>query len=94
MRHTGSEEVLSITGRRPGPVASRPGACGRTLRGCLKAEHLLDNRRQALAAAVHGITIAVWVNTLPRLQRGEPWYEIGVDDPGWRRERYAEPVGR
>ncbi|MGW2515172.1 replication-relaxation family protein [Streptomyces scopuliridis] len=59
-----------------------------------KAEHLLDNRRQALTAAVRGITIAVWVNTLPRLQRGEPWYEIGVDDPDWRRARYPEPVGR
>ncbi|WTU53615.1 replication-relaxation family protein [Streptomyces sp. NBC_00057] len=59
-----------------------------------KAEHLLDNRRQALAADVHGITIAVWVNTLPRLQRGEPWYEIGVDDPDRRRARYPEPVGR
>ncbi|MGW0190673.1 hypothetical protein ACWDV7_33750 [Streptomyces sp. NPDC003362] len=23
----------------------------------------------------------MWVNTLPRLQRGEPWYEIGVDAP-------------
>ncbi|MGI5484809.1 replication-relaxation family protein [Streptomyces lavendofoliae] len=37
-----------------------------------KAEHLLDNRRQALTADVQGITIALWVNTLPRLQRGEP----------------------
>lgn len=35
---------------------------------------------------MHGITIAVWVNTLPRLQRGEPWCEIGVDDPDRRRE--------
>ncbi|WP_078958111.1 replication-relaxation family protein [Streptomyces glaucescens] len=59
-----------------------------------KEEHLLDNRLQALADDVHGITIAVWVNTLPRLQRGEPWYEIGVDDPSRRRERYPEPVGR
>lgn len=59
-----------------------------------KEEHLLDNRLQALAADVRGITIAVWVNTLPRLQRGEPWYEIGVDDPHRRRERYPEPVGR
>ncbi|WP_232837973.1 hypothetical protein [Streptomyces atratus] len=59
-----------------------------------KAEHLLDNRHQALAADVQGITVAVWVNTLPRLQRGEPWYEIGVDDPDRRRERYLEPVGR
>ncbi|WP_234323752.1 replication-relaxation family protein [Streptomyces sp. NRRL F-2580] len=59
-----------------------------------KAEHLLDNRRQALAAAVHGITIAVRVNTLPRLERGEPWYEIGVDGPDRRRARYPEAVGR
>ncbi|MCX5195781.1 hypothetical protein OOK31_18090 [Streptomyces sp. NBC_00249] len=59
-----------------------------------KAEHLLDNRRQALTDAVQGITIAVWVNTLPRLQRGEPWYEIGVDDPDRRRARYPEAVGR
>ncbi|MEU9181867.1 hypothetical protein AB0C90_34545 [Streptomyces sp. NPDC048550] len=53
-----------------------------------KAEHLLDNRLKALTATVRGITIAVWVNTLPRLQRGEPWYEVGVDDPNRRRERY------
>lgn len=59
-----------------------------------KAEHLLDNRLQALTADVKGIAIAVWVNTLPRLQRGEPWYEIGVDDPYRRRERYPEPAGR
>ncbi|MFG3142485.1 replication-relaxation family protein [Streptomyces sp. NPDC048211] len=59
-----------------------------------KAEHLLDNRLQALTADVRGIAIAVWANTLPRLQRGEPWYEIGVDDPYRRRERYPEPAGR
>ncbi|WP_323177968.1 replication-relaxation family protein [Streptomyces sp. NBC_00083] len=59
-----------------------------------KAEHLLDNRLQALAADVEGIAVAVWVNTLPRLQRGDPWYEIGVDDPYVRRERYPEPAGR
>ncbi|MGW0086784.1 hypothetical protein [Streptomyces sp. NPDC003393] len=41
-----------------------------------------------------GIAVAVWVNTLPRLQRGEPWYEIGVDDPDRRRRRYPEPPGR
>ncbi|MFF0110065.1 replication-relaxation family protein [Streptomyces hirsutus] len=57
-------------------------------------EHLLDNRRQALTADVRGITIAVWVNTLPRLKRGEPWYEIGVDEPDRRRQRYPEPAGR
>nr|WSZ11957.1 IS3 family transposase [Streptomyces canus] len=56
--------------------------------------HLLDNRRQALTADVKGIAIAVWANTLPRLQRGEPWYEIGVDAPNRRRERYPEPIGR
>ncbi|GAA1535980.1 hypothetical protein GCM10009730_51480 [Streptomyces albidochromogenes] len=59
-----------------------------------RAEHLLDNRLQALTADVQGITIAVWANTLPRLQRGEPWYEIGVDDPHRRRDRYSEAVGR
>ncbi|MFD9433117.1 replication-relaxation family protein [Streptomyces sp. NPDC060002] len=59
-----------------------------------KEEHLLDNRRQALTADVRGITVAVWLNTLPRLQRGEPWYEIGVDDPDRRRRRYPEPAGR
>ncbi|WP_245699533.1 replication-relaxation family protein [Streptomyces roseifaciens] len=59
-----------------------------------KEEHLLDNRLQALAADVKGIAVAVWVNTLPRLQRGEPWYEIGVDDPDRRPQRYPEPAGR
>ncbi|MEV7817581.1 replication-relaxation family protein [Streptomyces flaveolus] len=59
-----------------------------------KREHLLDNRLQTLASDVKGITIAVWANTLPRLQRGEPWYEIGVDDPYRRRRRYPEPPGR
>ncbi|WP_232839304.1 hypothetical protein [Streptomyces triticisoli] len=59
-----------------------------------KAEHLLDHCRQALTAAVQGIAIAVWVHTLPRLKRGEPWYEIGVDDPDRRRRRSPEPAGR
>ncbi|MGP3635336.1 replication-relaxation family protein [Streptomyces sp. 24-1644] len=59
-----------------------------------KEEHLLDNRRQALTADVKGIAVDVWVNTLPRLKRGEPWYEIGVDDPDRRRRRYPEPAGR
>jgi len=59
-----------------------------------KEEHLLDNRLKALADDVKGIAVAVWVNTLPRLQRGEPWYEIGVDDPDRRRRRYPEPLGR
>ncbi|MEU9256603.1 hypothetical protein AB0D66_33115 [Streptomyces sp. NPDC048270] len=43
---------------------------------------------------MQGITIAVWTDTLPRLQPGEPWYEIGVDDPHRRRSRYPEAVGR
>ncbi|MER6113801.1 hypothetical protein [Streptomyces hirsutus] len=59
-----------------------------------KAEHLLDNRLQALAADVKGIAVAVWVNTLPRLQWGESWFEIGVDDPDRPRRRYPEPPGR
>ncbi|MFI6690048.1 hypothetical protein [Streptomyces sp. NPDC050485] len=59
-----------------------------------KAEHLLDNRLQALAVDVRGIAVGVWVNTLPWLQRGEPWYEIGVGDPDRRRWRYLEPPGR
>lgn len=56
-----------------------------------RKEHLLDNRRRALTADARGMTVAVWVNTLPRLKRGEPWYEIGVDHPGGR---YPEPVDR
>ncbi|MFJ3176381.1 hypothetical protein ACIPJK_37225 [Streptomyces roseus] len=43
---------------------------------------------------MQGTIIAVWVNTVPRLQRGEPWYEIGVDDPHRCRSRYPEPIGR
>ncbi|MFC9944026.1 hypothetical protein [Streptomyces pratensis] len=39
-----------------------------------REEHLLDNRLQALAADMGRIAVAVWVNTLPRLQRGDPWY--------------------
>ncbi|PTH86339.1 hypothetical protein C9J60_24755 [Streptomyces sp. A244] len=35
-----------------------------------------------------------WVHTLPRLQRGEPWYEVGVDGPDRRRARHPEPAGR
>jgi hypothetical protein len=42
---------------------------------------------------VKGIAVAVWLNTLPRLQPGESWYEIGVDAPG-RRRRYPESFGR
>ncbi|MFD7878819.1 hypothetical protein ACFV5G_32795 [Streptomyces sp. NPDC059766] len=59
-----------------------------------KEEHLLDDRLHAFAYDAKGIAIAVWVNTLHQLQRGEPWYEIGVDDPGRRRERNPEPAGR
>lgn len=55
-----------------------------------KAKHRLE----ALAAAVHGIAIGVLATTLLRLQRGEPWTEIGVDDADRRRERYPESVGR
>ncbi|MEH0541592.1 hypothetical protein QA802_00400 [Streptomyces sp. B21-105] len=55
---------------------------------------MLDNRLQVLTDDVKGIAVAMWVNTLPRLQRGEPWYEIGVDAPDRRRERYLEPIGR
>ncbi|MET8115963.1 replication-relaxation family protein [Streptomyces prasinus] len=59
-----------------------------------KAEHLLDNRRKALTADLQGIPVAVWANALPRLKRGEPWYEIGVDAPHRRRARYPKPTGR
>ncbi|MFF8431703.1 hypothetical protein ACF07Y_42560 [Streptomyces sp. NPDC016566] len=50
-------------------------------RGGAPARH----RLQALAADVKGTAGAVWANTLSRLQRVEPWYEIGVDDPDRRR---------
>ncbi|MEV6731342.1 replication-relaxation family protein [Streptomyces sp. NPDC051364] len=59
-----------------------------------KEEHLLDNRLKALAKDVHGITVAVLATTLPALQRGESWYEIGMDSPDKRRRRYPAPVGR
>ncbi|MFJ2833534.1 replication-relaxation family protein [Streptomyces sp. NPDC087263] len=59
-----------------------------------KPEHLLDNRLKALAHNVRGITVPVLAITLPAIQRGEPWRQIGVDDPYRRRERYPEPVGR
>jgi hypothetical protein len=42
---------------------------------------------------VQGIAVAVGANTLPRRQRGEPWYEIG-DDPDRRRQRFPVPPGR
>lgn len=59
-----------------------------------KEERLLDNRLKAIAKDVDGITIAVLAMTLPALQRGEFWYEIGVDRPDKRRRRYPEPAGR
>ncbi|WP_269859642.1 hypothetical protein [Streptomyces sp. RPT161] len=55
---------------------------------------MLQRRLKALAKAVQGITISVLATTLPRLQRVEPWYEIGVDDPYRRRERYPQAVRR
>ena len=59
-----------------------------------KPEHLLEARLEALAGDVRGITIAVLATTLPRLQRGEPWDELGVDEPHRRRGRYPEPTRR
>lgn len=49
-----------------------------------KAEHLLQRRLEALAAAVDGITVSVFAVTLPGLQRGEPWTRLGTDDPSRR----------
>ncbi|GAA2282017.1 hypothetical protein GCM10010145_61790 [Streptomyces ruber] len=43
---------------------------------------------------MRGITVHVLALTLPALQRGEPWHQIGVDDPYRRRKRYPEPVRR
>ncbi|MYT47531.1 hypothetical protein SRIM_040870 (plasmid) [Streptomyces rimosus subsp. rimosus ATCC 10970] len=57
-------------------------------------EHLLQRRLEALARDVDGITIAVLATTLPRLKRGEPWYELAVDDPSRRRARYPEAFSR
>ncbi|MFF3276606.1 hypothetical protein ACFYWU_37610 [Streptomyces chrestomyceticus] len=52
-------------------------------------EHLLQRRLQALGRDVEGITVAVLATTLLCLQRGEPWYELAVDDcPPRRRARY------
>jgi hypothetical protein len=59
-----------------------------------KAEHLLQRRLEALAAAVDGITVSVFAITLPGLQRREGWVRLGTDNPHRRRERYPEPVGR
>jgi hypothetical protein len=30
---------------------------------------------------VRGITVHIRAITLPALQRGEPWQQLGVDDP-------------
>ncbi|MDV7220429.1 replication-relaxation family protein [Streptomyces prunicolor] len=59
-----------------------------------KPEHLLANRLEALAREVHGITVHVLALTLPALQRGDPWRQMGVDDQDGCRDRYPEPVGR
>ncbi|MFE9292017.1 hypothetical protein [Streptomyces olivaceus] len=59
-----------------------------------QSEHLEPEPRWGRRLWPKGIAVAVWVNTLPRLQQGEPWYEIGIDDPDRRRRRYAEPVSR
>ncbi|MFC9636222.1 hypothetical protein ACFTY8_45320 [Streptomyces mirabilis] len=67
---------LSTTWRLPWISRHRPG---------LARVSQAKTVRTALATAVHGITIAVWVNTLPWLQCGDRWYEVGVDDPGRRR---------
>ncbi|MFE3187289.1 hypothetical protein ACFXKR_41675 [Streptomyces violascens] len=44
--------------------------------------------------AAKGVAVAVWVNTLSRLQCGGPWYGIGVGDPDRRRQRCPEPASR
>jgi len=59
-----------------------------------KAEHLLQRRLEALAAAVDGIAVSVFAITLPGLRRREGWIRLGTDNPSRRRERYPEPVGR
>ncbi|MFB1046836.1 hypothetical protein [Streptomyces chrestomyceticus] len=53
-------------------------------------EHLLQRRLEALARDVEGITIAVLATTLPRLKRGESWYELAADDHHRRRARYPQ----
>ncbi|MEU2793963.1 replication-relaxation family protein [Streptomyces sp. NPDC007100] len=57
-------------------------------------EHLLQRRLEALTRDVDGITIAVLATTLPRLQRGEPWDELAVDDYHRRRARYPQVLSR
>ncbi|MFB7374192.1 hypothetical protein ACFC0D_30590 [Streptomyces sp. NPDC056222] len=80
---------------RSGSATATPSP--RPSRGCMsswRAWRSICSTTAARRSPPQGITIAVWVNTLPRLQRGEPWYEIGVDDRGRRRARYPEAVGR
>ncbi|KWT62211.1 hypothetical protein ADL21_09240 [Streptomyces albus subsp. albus] len=57
-------------------------------------EHRLQRRLQALARDVGGITVAVLATTLPRLKRGEAWYELAVDDSHRRRTRYPQVFNR
>ncbi|MFF3276029.1 hypothetical protein ACFYWU_34600 [Streptomyces chrestomyceticus] len=57
-------------------------------------EHRLQRRLEALARDVEGTTIAVLATTLPRLKRGEPWYELAVDDDYRRRARYPQVFSR
>ncbi|MFH8753737.1 replication-relaxation family protein [Streptomyces rimosus] len=57
-------------------------------------EHRLQRRLQALARDVEGITIAVLATTLPRLKRGEPWYELAADDYHRRLTRYPQVFNR
>ncbi|WP_206508028.1 hypothetical protein [Streptomyces chrestomyceticus] len=47
-----------------------------------------------MARDVEGITIAVLATTLSRLKRGEPWYELAVDDYHCRRARYPQVFSR
>lgn len=57
-------------------------------------EHRLQRRLKALARDVEGITIAVPATTLPRLKRGEPWYELAADDHYRRHIRYPQAISR
>ncbi|MBL1099486.1 hypothetical protein [Streptomyces coffeae] len=38
--------------------------------------------------------MGVLATTLLRLQRREPWFRLGANDPGRQRERHPEPVGQ
>ncbi|MFE7095213.1 hypothetical protein [Streptomyces erythrochromogenes] len=57
----------------------------------LAAEH--SRKVRASRRGQHGGR-AAGGETLPQFQHGEPWYEIGVDDPQERRARHPEAVGR